>query len=252
MIKMAPRDMDFDELIDFRDQFRNGRAIAQADAEGFQELLFVLERFGMMRYGEILSLGGYCTKISECAKQSTLEKTLQETFLEPNETWYRQWYTPFEVLYEAVRNARNDAMHQGAQARHLTQTLIQMAVILEDALMEEAKTKKASSCQEDSTDKTESTSSGNANADKKSLQLCDVMVRNVSVAQPWQPVSFVRQQMLSNSFTFIPIWQEWEENTTKHEEWRLLSDYHIAKYLQVSCAPEKVEDEKKRNKREEA
>ena len=42
--------------------------------------------------------------------------------------------TPFSRLYDLVQDARNDALHQGAFARHLTIHAIGLALILEDAL----------------------------------------------------------------------------------------------------------------------
>ena len=41
---------------------------------------------------------------------------------------------PFSRLYDLVQDARNDALHQGAFARHLTTHAIDLALILEDAL----------------------------------------------------------------------------------------------------------------------
>ena len=85
-------------------------------------------------------------------------------------------------------------MHQGAYARHLTDHAVQVALIIEDALM--------------------------TGQDKVS----DYMVRNVLQASLWQPLSFVRQQMLSNSFSYIPFLNE-------NNEWSFLSDRDIAKYI---------------------
>jgi len=105
----------------------------------------------------------------------------------------REFHTPFDKLYEIVRKGRNSAMHQGAYARHLTQHAIELSLILEDALM-------------------------------KDLDLvCDFMVRDPSCAYLWQPISFIRQTMLSNSFSYMPV--------CKEGTWYLVSDYEIAKYL---------------------
>ena len=41
-------------------------------------------------------------------------------------------------LYDLVRNARNDAMHEGAFARNLAVHLVQLSVMLEDALVNKA------------------------------------------------------------------------------------------------------------------
>jgi hypothetical protein len=42
------------------------------------------------------------------------------------------------ALYEELRQARSDAMHQGAHARILTDHAVELTIILEDALMPEA------------------------------------------------------------------------------------------------------------------
>ena len=49
------------------------------------------------------------------------------------------------------------------------------------------------------------------------------MVREPDCASFWQPLSFICQKMLANSFTYLPIWNS--------QQWQLLSDYHVAKYL---------------------
>ena len=51
----------------------------------------------------------------------------------------------------------------------------------------------------------------------------DFMVRNPVCAEMWQPVGFVRQQMLANSFTYLPA--------LKDNQWYVISDAAIAIYL---------------------
>jgi hypothetical protein len=50
------------------------------------------------------------------------------------------------------------------------------------------------------------------------------MVSDPVQAMPWQPISFARQKMLMNSFSFLPLF--WIDGS-----WRLLSDRHLASYL---------------------
>lgn len=52
----------------------------------------------------------------------------------------------------------------------------------------------------------------------------DLMVRSPVIAEDWQPISFVRQAMLTNSFSYLPLFIE--------GRWKLLSDFFIARYLQ--------------------
>jgi len=96
----------------------------------------------------------YQSAIAEVAQQSPLAEEI------PSQ--WRQYYTPFHILYESVRAARNDALHQGAFARHLTVHAIQLAIVLEDALMQNLTT------------------------------VGDYMVQNPVYAATWQPVGFIR------------------------------------------------------------
>ncbi|MFN5396047.1 MAG: hypothetical protein ACK5C4_00275, partial [Pseudanabaena sp.] len=194
---------EIQELFYFRDLFRNARAIAQKDSESCNEILFSLEKLGLFlvtkavqlglreekdlkSFGQ-LNLGGYYKKeIEEIAQNSPLAEEI------PAKNPAQLYHTNFGVLYNSVKDGRNDAMHQGAYARHLTDHSVQVALIIEDALM--------------------------TGKDKVS----DYMVRNVLQASLWQPLSFVRQQMLSNSFSYIPFLNE-------NNEWSFLSDRDIAK-----------------------
>lgn len=173
----------------FRDQFRNARAVAFQDAEEFQEIIFVIERFGAYLIGQIKGLGNYKTSIEQEALNSPLAEEI------PNQC--TAWHPRFSTIYELVREARNDALHQGAFARHLTNNAIQLALVLEDALMSNANT------------------------------VSEFMVREPICALRWQPMSFIRQQMLKNSFTYLPL----SSNNDGQPSWQLVSDYHVAHYL---------------------
>lgn len=181
--------MEHDAAIYFRDQFRDARARALHDAEAYQEVLFAIERFGSALCGEIGTLGSYSEKIIAEAKTSPLAEKIP--------TDHRDWHVPFAALYEVVKDARNDALHQGASARHLTTHATQLVIVLEDALNEHA------------------------------TNVGDYMVRDPLCAYPWQPISLVRQQMLANNFSYLPIWDERGQIST----WRLVSDHAVANYL---------------------
>lgn len=168
----------------FLDQFRSARARAIADAEGFQEIIFVLERFGTLLSKKVGALGTYKNCIQKVAERSPLAQTVPDL--------RREFHTPFRDLYEIVGNARNDALHQGSYARHLTKHAIELCLILEDAL----------------------SSNGNL--------VSDFMVRDVLCAELWQPISYIRQIMLTNNFSFMPVLDE---------GWKLLSDTEVAKLL---------------------
>lgn len=177
------------EALYFRDQFKQARAAAFADAEAFQEIVFVIERLGSYLTGKILSLRKYKDAVHSVAAMSRLADEIPEK--------HHTWHSGFATLYDLVREARNDAFHQGAFVRFVTSSAICLALILEDALMNDATT------------------------------IGDFMVRDPICASEWQPMSFIRQQMLKNSFTYLPILFP---NGTE-SRWRLVSDYHIASYL---------------------
>lgn len=96
----------------FRDPLREARLIALRDAEAFEHIVFVLERIGIHLTGRIGDLGKYQDAIAQCALQSPLAYDIPATA--------RDWHTTFDGLYDLVRNGRNDALHEGAFARHLT------------------------------------------------------------------------------------------------------------------------------------
>jgi hypothetical protein len=184
--------MKHDAAIFFRDQFRGVRALALRDAEAYQEVLFSVERFGSALSEEIGTLGSYSKWIMPMAERSPLAVEIPLR--------HRDWHVPFPTLYEVVRDARNEALHQGASARHLTTHATQLVLVLEDALNEHA------------------------------TNIGDYMVRDPLCAYPWQPISLVRQQMLANNFTYLPFWDE----RGYEPKWRLISDYAVAKYLRSS------------------
>jgi len=158
---MADDPLTHDAAMYFRDQLREARALALRDAEAFDELLFTVERLGSALTNTTNTLGHstYQKAIAKIAQRSSLADEI------PGQ--WRECYIPFQVLYESVRDARNDALHQGALARHLTIHATQLAIVLEDALVQDSTT------------------------------VGDYMVQNPVRAALWQPVGFIRQAMLS-------------------------------------------------------
>ena len=61
-------------------------------------------------------------------------------------------------------------------------------------------------------------------------QVGDFMVGSPMCAYLWQPLSFIRQTMLVNSFSFLPVPPAGEQETN----WRLVSDFRLAQYLRVN------------------
>jgi predicted transcriptional regulator len=172
--------------IAFRDQLREARAQAINDAEAYDGLLFAFERLGCFLKGEIVPLGKLKNDLLRLTRGSALAQSV------PGK--WRDCHLPVDQLFEQVREARNDALHHGAFARHLTIHAVQLGIVLEDALMAPA------------------------------TVAADLMVRNPVCAYLWQPVSYVRQQMLANSFSYLPV-------LSSSGEWCLVSDLSVAKYL---------------------
>ncbi|MCC9602866.1 hypothetical protein LOC67_20135 [Stieleria sp. JC731] len=187
--------------IHFLEELRQARLAAQKDAEAFDEVLFVFERIGSYRLGEVSTLGNYGPSLLQLAAESSLGKALfphQQT-----------WHTKADVLYPLVANARNDALHQGAKARYLTGHCIELALILEDALM---------------------------NGREPMTTVGDIMVRSPMTADYWHPVSLARKTMLANSFSYLPI--------KVCDEWMILSDVKLVSFLKNGGS--KSEDRKMR------
>ena len=86
-------------------------------------------------------------------------------------------------------------MHEGAFARSLAVHLVQLSVILEDALVNKAARR----------------------------QTKHYMMRDPITAEPWEPIAFVRQKMLTNSFSHLPVRID--------DSWHIISDHCIAAYL---------------------
>lgn len=108
-------------------------------------------------------------------------------------------------LFTVVREARNKAVHDGAYARHLTSRLMDLLLILEEAVM--------------------------TNIDRVE----DIMVRNPVSAETWHLVSHVRKMMLTNSFTCIPIYQV----TDGKGRWMLIRDSVLMLWIRAESDKKK-------------
>ena len=165
----------------FRGEFRRARLAALSDAEDFQDIVICLERLGLAVTHRLGALGNYGECIGKLAGTSALADTPASA---------RPYHLPFADLYEIVKDGRNDALHQGVPARHLAGHAIQLALVLEDALT------------------------------PSEPKITGFMARDPVCAAPWQPISFVRQEMLANSFSYLPIL--WSANGS--QVWHFVSD----------------------------
>lgn len=174
----------------FRDRIREARAAALKDAEAFLGIVVAIEGLGRFLEGRrVGEFGNVRGQIAKLVDGSPLARATEATD--------RRIHTPFAAAYDLVRQGRNSALHEGAYARHLTAKSVELALVVEDALT------------------------------MKLNHIGDFMVQGVLTASPWQPLSFVRQTMLSNSFSYLPVWMK----VAGRDGWWLVSDYALASHL---------------------
>jgi hypothetical protein len=118
--------MKREEALYFADQFRSAREVALKDSEAFDGIIHVVERLGQFLFPKGDTLTKYKIELEKLARDSDLAENIPGRF--------RHILTPFPHLYQLVKIARNDALHQGAFARHLTVHAVELALILEDVL----------------------------------------------------------------------------------------------------------------------
>ena len=178
-----------ESALTFRNAFREARLKVLANAENYQELLIVLERLTMHLTGKSLTLG------KERARNCIIE-LVRHGALEGKPATSDAGELCASDLYDLVRHARNDAMHEGAVARNLAVHLVQLGVMLEDALVNKA---------------------------DDGRKAKHYMMREPITAEPWEPIAFVRQKMLVHSFSHLPV--------RIGGCWKIVSDHGIAVYL---------------------
>lgn len=156
---------------------RNARGILLRDAESFHEAATALEDIGKTLSGNIRNgLSSYrpvLMDLLEIAGRDDLDETSR--------------------LFKVVCDARNMAVHEGAWARHLSSRLIDLLLILEEAIMTIMKLAE------------------------------DVMVRGPIIAESWHMVTQVRREMLANSFSCLPVFHG--------EGWHILTDLAVMRFL---------------------
>ncbi|MGS0966927.1 hypothetical protein ACVCIH_06455 [Burkholderia glumae] len=160
------------ERLHYRDRLRSARYAALADAEGFDEICFVLEALGLRLSGAEGTLNSYFGSFGDLSNDSDVLHSVAPEF--------PTLFNKFPALYKAVQAARNDCMHSGVYARHATESGIALCIGLEEALMKEQQLVR--------------------------ITVGDFMVRSAVVVHPWQPVAYARQLMLMHSFSFLPVY----------------------------------------------
>ncbi len=176
--------------------FRQARVGLLDDAEAYLPVFVCLENLGRRLYeGDKTSPSFVKDLVSPLA--SFLAPSAYEVLVVNDRKNH------VESMLKRLARARNDAVHSGAYARHLGVGCLDVSLIAEEALSQNMNT------------------------------VSDFMVSSVVVAESWQPLSFARQIMLKNSFTWLPIFFG--------EKWQFLSAEDILKAL----GPSKGEDRAK-------
>lgn len=106
----------------------------------------------------------------------------------------------FETKYEIVRTTRNESIHSGVFARNVSTHSLELLLIIEEALL--------------------------SFMSRTSSTVGSFMINNVIVVQPWHTVKIVRNIMLTNSFTHIPVYHK--------DDWYLVSETDIIIFLGVN------------------
>lgn len=187
----TPPDLTWEERLHYRDRLREARYATLADAEGFGEICFAIEALGLRLLGAQAGIGKFREVMACLASDSP---TLADMATE-----MPSMFGSFDALYEAVRQARNDAMHTGAYARHATTKAIELCIGLEEALMRPSITPRST--------------------------VADFMVRSPITVEAWQPVARARQLMLMYSLSYLPV---------QIDSWKLVSEMALARFLHKS------------------
>lgn len=161
----VPNEVTENAALHFAQELRNARSKALADAEDWQELVFVFERLAKF--------------MTSCQKTDLGSDEAKEVFLIIARS--RQEETPeaiinFKLLLQQVVCGRNSEFHGGAAARRFARHCVEFSFLLEDGL------------------KT-----------FMNKNLGSVMSSPVMHIETWRMLADVRRLMLENSFTWVPV-----------------------------------------------
>ena len=180
----TPGDLTREQARGFFHDLREAIATSLADSEGYMPLVQAMER-----------MGRHLHYISSGAPVGHLTLPRLKRHLAPIAGLSSTDARHLEALFALITEARNHAVHQGGAARQLREWGVAYALALQEGLL--------------------------AKIDDVTAE--DIMVRNVSVAEPWHLLRDVRSKMLANSFSFMPVRIE--------HQWWLLEDVAIVRLL---------------------
>jgi hypothetical protein len=183
-VSVQVNSLSLDQHSHFYDRFRVARIAASRNAEDFESALQAVEEFGRALTPTGIGMGSYKNPI---AKALGLEGD-----------------SDFSTLYDAVRLARNDAVHEGARARHLAANAISLLILMGDRMFR----------------------------NNSELTLGHFMVRDPVVIQSWMPVANARTAMLRYSFSSIPVEID--------GAWRVIMDHALISFLDSPDRDERI------------
>jgi hypothetical protein len=154
-----------DEALHFARELRNARAIALADAEGWQSLIFAFERLAkFLTRDQLVTIGE-----PEASKAFKLVVGRAHAGKLVD-------HDAFRLLLEQVVAGRNSEFHGGAAARRFAKHCVEFSFLLEEGL---------------------------SNIMNKNLG--SVMSSPVVGIELWRMLADLRRLMLENSYTWIPL-----------------------------------------------
>ena len=182
-----------DIKVHFRDTFREARYLALLNSEDFTPLLHTIENFGAY----LNSISGDERKEGLFDLKVYLKEFLNGSpYVHNLPMQYPFYHKDFEFLFDYVKNTRNEFAHKGVIARQKTRFILELCLIFESKLNE------------------------------LKMTASNYAVTGVVTAELWQPLGFIRREMLINSFSYIPI--------LVAGKWKLISDFNLAIYLDGS------------------
>ena len=181
-----------EQAIYFRNEFRKARLATEQNPQNCLSIAHVLESFGsqVCKKQHRHALYGCADAIKEFVRKHN----------PTSETLCPDYHIKFGRLYEIVKDSRNHLAHRGSRAKYFAPRFTELSITIEDALMNH-----------DSIEKVQ-----------------DYMVRDVATVQLNQPLSAIRQNMLMNSFSYMPYFDKDEC------KWFVVSDADIAQYLRFN------------------
>ncbi len=172
----------------FRSQLKEARVRTFKNAEDFDSIIYAVEKIGYFMWNQCENVErGRYSSLGNSLVKNCFEKLIEQNNLTA------QGYDLFRNSYGILRNGRNEMMHEGSTARKTSAHAIQVSLFIEEALRGQMK------------------------------KYEDFMVANPVCAEAWQPLRFIKQVMLENSFSYLPV--------LHNNKWYIVADYNIAKFL---------------------